>query len=312
MGVERDVAHQHDVRVALDLLEDALEQLLGIDRRSRRTAARRPWRPGPGVSSRPSRVGSSPAQRSSVRTAASASARLGRPVSIPSGTRVAEAGSGATSTGRPSSTGRLSLRMPFSPCPSSTVPVETLAVALIGQGFERGIHGISGPRDAGLHRGAVGLGIHRRIASGVRGKIPGSKRFQAGAPGWTCSRGNHLGRGRDPGRRPASSRSGRRGAYIIVRGATRNARTARQIPMGYAAPGRGPDARRHLQPPYPRTRRRHPPARPAGASGCQRHRPFPPVRLDRDGRPRARARMAGWPTSPRRSGPARWGRRPRR
>ena len=78
MGGERNVAHEHHVVVALDLLEHAVENVAGVLGDSRRTVRGRPSPRGRGVSSRPSRSGSSPAQASSMRTAASASSWLGR------------------------------------------------------------------------------------------------------------------------------------------------------------------------------------------------------------------------------------------
>ena len=77
MGEEGDVADEHDVVVAADLLEGAAQRIfrplvvagvelaVGIGDAARRV-------------DEPSRLGSSPAQAISVRTAASASSRLGR------------------------------------------------------------------------------------------------------------------------------------------------------------------------------------------------------------------------------------------
>lgn len=78
MGRERDVLDDDDVVIAAHLAKRAREDLAGILPVAGKEFVERLGDAARGVSSSPSRVGSSPAQAMSVRTAASASSRLGR------------------------------------------------------------------------------------------------------------------------------------------------------------------------------------------------------------------------------------------
>ena len=88
VGVERDVADEDHVVVGADVLEGAVERLVRRPGRSRRRTPRRRWSRGAACPSAPRAPGSSPAQAISVRTAASASSRLGRWLAPPLATRL--------------------------------------------------------------------------------------------------------------------------------------------------------------------------------------------------------------------------------
>ena len=88
--LELDVAQHDHLVVAGHLLERAAQVVAGVDGVARDTSPCRPRRPASACRGRPSRAGSSPAQRSRVRTASSAapchviaSCAIGLPASIP-------------------------------------------------------------------------------------------------------------------------------------------------------------------------------------------------------------------------------------
>ena len=133
-------------------------------------------------------------------------------------------------------------------------------------------------------------------------------------PGRCRLRWRNAGRGRDPGRRAASSRNGAWGpiSSLSRRRAMQAARIRSPGSEAGCAPGRpggtanGPGgtasepggtargsefhARRHLQPSHPRTGRRHPAPGTPGGPGRQCHRAFEALRLHRHGGPRGAGR----------------------